>query len=402
MNPRRCRINSRWRWRRREALRTRPEIQAALAKVRIAEAEGDQARLLPNPIFTLVIRFRHEQPIITPGVTEDLLAILTRPARSHVSDARLRAATADALSAVLMTVSEVQSTYVAVRTIDEELAVFVERSRIIDRLADVARTRLQAGEGTRLDVLTLDVQRLQLEATAADKQLERASSGWHWRICWVGPRGMPIGSWPRGMPRRRSPGPKRHGSRRPWRAGPKSNPNSGNWRRWAMNSTLARWSSWDGLSIGAEAEKDIVWSAGPAIAAGIPLFDTGVARRDKAGAAVMAARHELVGARRGAVEDVRKALATFRLAQTALAKTRDELLPLQNQRREQSEAAYRAGETDLTTLLIAEQDLQDTREKLIELREKSSVAYINLQKSVGGSNVAGTLDRGPATQPARN
>ena len=45
-------------------------------------------------------------------------------------------------------------------------------------------------------------------------------------------------------------------------------------------------------------------------------------------------------------------------------------------------------EADLTTLLIAEQDLQDTREKVIELREKASVAYIKLQKSVGGSNVA--------------
>src|SRR5437879_4270518 len=39
----------------REALRSSPEIQTALAKVRVAEAEADQARLLPNPVFTLVV-----------------------------------------------------------------------------------------------------------------------------------------------------------------------------------------------------------------------------------------------------------------------------------------------------------------------------------------------------------
>src|SRR5947209_918610 len=62
----------------REALRVSPEIQAALAKVRVAEAEANQSRLLPNPVLTVVVRFRQESPIVTPTIAEDLLSILQR------------------------------------------------------------------------------------------------------------------------------------------------------------------------------------------------------------------------------------------------------------------------------------------------------------------------------------
>ena len=34
-----------------------PRIQAALARVRMAEADANQARLLPNPILTIDVRF---------------------------------------------------------------------------------------------------------------------------------------------------------------------------------------------------------------------------------------------------------------------------------------------------------------------------------------------------------
>src|SRR5437588_4457377 len=38
------------------ALAHDPRVQASLAKVRIAEAEANQARLLPNPILTIDVR----------------------------------------------------------------------------------------------------------------------------------------------------------------------------------------------------------------------------------------------------------------------------------------------------------------------------------------------------------
>ena len=123
----------------------------------------------------MVVRFRQESPIVTPTIAEDLLSILQRPRHIDAADQRLRVATADALAVVLTTIAEVQDTYLAVRAIDDELAVFAERQKLIARLSEVARSRRNAGEGTRLDVLTLDVQRIRLEGDIADKQLERSA-----------------------------------------------------------------------------------------------------------------------------------------------------------------------------------------------------------------------------------
>ena len=164
-------------------------------------------------------------------------------------------------------------------------------------------------------------------------------------------------------------------------------------RLWELSAlgdeaALARWAALEGTQLGAEAEKDVHWSVGPAVSLPLPLFDLGGAKRAKIEAEVIGARHELAQVRRQVIEDVRKAFTTFNLAQAALTRMRDVLSPLQVQRRALAEAAYRAGEADLTTLLLAEQDLQETQQKVIELREKAYLAYLQLLKAAGGAGAA--------------
>jgi outer membrane protein TolC len=72
---------------------------------------------------------------------------------------------------------------------------------------------------------------------------------------------------------------------------------------------------------------------------------------------------------------------------------------LQQQQLDLAQKAYRAGETDLTTLLLAETDYQLTLSKVIELREKLAVARFKLQRAAGGAAIAASLTA-PATQPA--
>ncbi len=372
----------------RQALTSSPEIQSALAKVRIAEADADQSRLLPNPVVTLVVRFRHESPIITPSIAEDLVAILRRPAAVRAADKHLRAVTADALIVVLNTIVEAQETFVAVRSNEDVFVVLAERLKLIEKLADVARSRKNAGEGTRLDVLTLDAQRVQLEADVAIKELARVQD----RLTLARVLGRPSGATDWVLEAWNPPARLEVGEPALITSALKARPEiqSKLWELSALQDevALARWSPFVTAQVGAEAEKDIVWSGGPAVSAPLPIFDLGNSRRDRVKAEVIGARHELAQARRLVVEDVRKANATFQLAQTALAKTRDQLLPLQEQRHEQAQASYRAGEADLTTLIIAEQDLQDAKEKVIELRQKAAVAYLRLVKAVGGGDMS--------------
>ena len=349
-----------------------------------AEADSDQARLLPNPVFTFVLRFRHESPVVTPSVAEDLLAILRRPAAvSTAADYRLRAATAAAVGALLAVAAEAQETYLSARAVDEELVVLADAKKLIDRLSAVAQSRLRAREGTRLDALTLDGRQL-LETTIADKELERVQT----RLSLGRLLGRPSGTidW---VLQPWTPPPAIANEGAYLKAAMLSRPElqSKLWELSALGdeASLARWGNWDGLLVGAEAERDVTWSGGPAIAAPLPLFDLG-GGLDKVIAEVIGA-DQLANMRREVIESVRKAYATYVGSQRQLAQIRDRLAPLQERRRDLAESAYKAGETDLTTLLLAEQDLQETREKLVELAEKAAVSYVTLQKSTGGARV---------------
>jgi cobalt-zinc-cadmium efflux system outer membrane protein len=158
----------------RRALATHPDIQAALSRVRAAQAEVDQAALFPNPVLSVSIRGAFEgKTAIEAGLAEDLVAFLTRPGRISAADSRLRAASAPAVSTTLDVLADVQQRYAAVLARDELMPVLEERRRLLARLLSLAESRLRRGEGTRLDVTTLNAQRVQLEVEVKEEQLAR-------------------------------------------------------------------------------------------------------------------------------------------------------------------------------------------------------------------------------------
>jgi outer membrane protein TolC len=127
----------------------------------------------------------------------------------------------------------------------------------------------------------------------------------------------------------------------------------------------------------------------------IPLLDWGQARRAKLQAQQIEARHRLTQSRRQVVEEVRRAVEALRASQAALQKVRTELIPLADQRREQAEASYKNGFADITAVLLAEQEAQAARAKLIELQQKVSSARFRLQRAAGGP-----ADVSASTQPS--
>jgi len=173
-------------------------------------------------------------------------------------------------------------------------------------------------------------------------------------------------------------------------------------RRWelaalASEAELARWSLFDPAEIALMSQRDPDWQLGPSISAPLPIFDNGSAKRDKAAAAQIDAAHQLVATQRQVVEEVRRTYAALTSARAAVSRINDQLLPLLEQRREQAETAYKAGVCYLATLLLAQDSLQSTRFKLIELREKSLVARVKLERAAGGPGAAATVN--PASRP---
>lgn len=375
------------------ALANSPEIQAALARVRAAEADAQQARLLPNPIVSITVRprFGPESAIISPAISEDLISILERPRTASAADHRLRAVSGEALTEVLNTLAEVQERYADVQAGEAQLAVLGERRKLLDRLLGLSRARLKVGEGSRLDVTTVEAQSENLQFEIAQQRIDLNES----RLSLARLIGQPGGRtdwqlspW--------APPPHIDSPQRAWLAcALRSRPEiqSSIWELSALGDdvALARFAPWDGATIGVESERDVEWSVGPSVSFPLPLFDMGQEKKAKAVAAVIEGRHKLTQTKRQVVEDVRKAYDTFIATQAVLSDARSKLLPLQQAQQRLAEAAYQAGESDLTTLLIAQEALEDTNAKLVEFEQKTAVAFVRLQRAAGGPGAAANL-----------
>lgn len=374
----------------RRAATTDAGLQAALARVRIALAEADQARLLPNPVLNFILKFPEHggTPAIEAELTGDIVSILQIPRRSSAADRRLRAACEDAVTTALDVVADAREQYASVQALDELMPVLEERRRLLDKLLQLAHDRLDAGEGTRSDVTTLEAQRIELEVEIAESRLQQRDA----RLRLARLIGQPSSEAAWALDEWQSPQRNIAGEAAWIDAALIHRPElrAIEWELAALgdDAALTRFAPFDGGSGGIKADRDGEWAAGPSITTPIPLFDIGQAKRAKATAQQIEARHKLTQARRQVVEDVRRAYQSFAATQGNLNRVSQELLPLQEQRRSQAEAAYRAGQTDIAALILTEQGLQSSFAKRVELEQATTLSLVRLERAVGGSGIA--------------
>ena len=81
-----------------------------------------------------------------------------------------------ALVTVLDVMAEVQEAYASARSVDAEIENARQRRERLQRLRDLAQKRLDAGEATRLDVLTLDAQLMQADLEMSDFEMQRVTT----------------------------------------------------------------------------------------------------------------------------------------------------------------------------------------------------------------------------------
>ncbi|MFO1010535.1 MAG: TolC family protein [Planctomycetota bacterium] len=385
----------------RRAVTSDPGLQAALARVHVALAHADQERLLPNPVLSVVFRAGEGSPQIEASFVQEFVQALQRPTRASAADNRLRAVAADAVVTALDVISEVQERYVDAQTSATLLPLLEERLGLVERLVTTSQARLDAGEGTRSDVVTLQAQRVELQVSIDRARLEDRTG----RLRLARLVGEPssaatweLDPWTAPELRRRS---ERDWTDAALTARPEIQALA--WRLKALGdeAALVRLLPWEGATAGLEAQSDGGWQIGPSISAPLPLFDSGDARRAVNTAEQLEARHELTLAKRLVVEEVRVAYQALAASTANLARIDRELIPLQRQRRQLAEDAYRAGQTDVTPLFLAEQDLRVAQTQAIEVEAQAARALVRLQRAVGGPGVAERLaEAGSAVVPS--
>jgi cobalt-zinc-cadmium efflux system outer membrane protein len=371
----------------RRAVTSDPRIQGALARVRLAMAEADQARLLPNPVLDLVLRWGPGKPNVEVSMAQELVRAFQIPTLSSAADNRMRRTAADAVTAALDVTAEVQEAYAAAQASDRLVPVIEDGIDSVRRLAGIARSRLAAGEGVRGDVTTLEAQLEALEVEAATERIRGREN----RLRLARLVGEPSGSatwildpW--------SPPDAVVEDERVWiDLALKHRPEvqSIAWELAALGDgyALTRLLPWEGAGAGIDVQKGDDWFAGPSISTPLPVFDAGEARRSGATAAQMEIRHALTLARRRVVEDVRVAHRALEGNIAVLRRIRDRLIPLELQRRGEAEQAFRAGQTDVTPLHLAEQGLRAVQAAAIDVEREATIARVRLHRAVGGPGV---------------
>lgn len=382
------------------ALRHDPEIQAAMARVRQAQADAQQTRLWPNPVLSVAVRIPEGggKSVIDASVTAELLSLVSRPGRISAADHRLRKSTADALTVVLDTLVTVQSQYLKAQSLAERVQIGKARQEALSELVQVIEARFNAGEATRLDVLTVQSElvslRTELIALKSEERQARlalarmigeptAAADWQFDP-WTKPATLP-------------------NEESEWiRAALESRPElrAVVWELAALGQDMrvAKTSVFDSGEVGVEAERDGNWSIGPAASVPLPLFDFGQAQQAMVEAKIIEQRHELTRIERQVVERVRVTFEQLRSSRQSLDVAERELVPLQEQRLEQARNAYRAGVADVLAVRVAEQDLQQALAARVGLQEQVSQAHFELVRAVGGAGIASRLPAGvPAT-----
>lgn len=390
----------------RRAVTTDPGLQAALARVRIAAAEADQARLLPNPVVFVVVRWGAGTPQVEASFVQDFVQALQIPTRASAADNRLRAAAAGAISTALDVASDARRAYTEAQAASALVPALEQRLAAVDHMASIANDRAAVGEGAAADAATLEAQRISLQVDIARARLAEREA----RIRLARTVGQPSapGDWrlePWSMPSG-DLGPESAWIETALRHRPELQ--AIDWRLQALGDDkvlahLLPWDEeeallplpnpWEPTSVGADFQKQDGSAIGPSIATPLPIFDSGQARRARIVAEIQEARHERTGLRRRAVEEVRVAYQTMLAGEANLRLIRDELIPLQQRRRALAEDSYRLGESEALALFAAEQDLQAAQAQAIETGLLAQRAYIELQRSVGGAAIAASIQR---------
>ena len=371
------------------AVRQSPTLQIALTEVRAAEANARQSRLLPNPVLSIVFR----QPngsgstVIETGLSADLLSVLQTPRRIRAADNQLRAASARAIGAALDVIADTKKSYHAANVLRQEVALLEQGTGHIDRLLQIAQHRLDAGEGTRLDVATLEARRAETRIDLQERRLKLTRE----RLTLARLLGQPSGdtAWQQTTP---LPVAASAWPEADWLAAALRNRPEIQADRWQLaalgdSQALARLALFESSAAGLDAEREGDWSLGPSLAVTLPLFDWGQARRAKARALAIAARHRLTQTVRRTVQEVRQAHAAQSKLAAAAAQAREQLTPLQQQRVALARAVYESGQSEITPLLLAELDLQKAQLQTVQLELRAAAAGIELRRASGGATV---------------
>ncbi len=372
------------------ALSTNPGLLAQAQSIAAARADVAQAGLLPNPVLGVTIGFPGggEQNITAFSVSlvQQLAALWTRGDRVAAAEGELDGAILELVDAALDLSARVRIAHARAMNADRVAALTHEHAALLDRLVTVAQHRIDAGEGTRLDLTRIQLVRRTLEAEARAADLERLTA----RLELLALMGMadaptefalaPAPASAEALPDDRAA--------MDLAAHQRLDVAIADARLRSAVATLgqARGERIPEIEAGVEFSSDDErrQEIGPVIGVEIPIFDTGDAGVAKAAAGARAAEHAARQARQRAFAESRAALARARAADDIAAFTREQMVSLSGENLDLARSAVASGQADTTVLMEAQREVIQANLGLAQAELRAVEARIALARALGG------------------
>ncbi len=373
------------------ALAEDAEVRSLMERVREARADLVQQGLLPNPVLNVELAWPIEDgggTKVAVGLTQQLVALLTRGDRMLAAEDELSATVLDLSEKAMQTAARARMAHARARHARARLEPVRREVQLADDALAAARSQRAAGQATALDVHERQVAALATRMMLKDREADvRARDRELAAIV-----GVPehAGRMELGEPVMESGAVIGDESAALQRALAQRLDVAASAARAQAALVLARVApseAFADLSAGAGFERtdDGRKELGPAISVPIPIFDTGAALKAKAEAIARQAEWQAIGVRRSAIAEVRSAWSEHELARARLRTAESEMMELASEGIRLAESSAQAGEADRLALITAKISAESARLQVIDARERAELAWIDLWRAVGGN-----------------
>lgn len=387
------------------ALRNNPAVRAGLAQVAQSRADLVQSGLLPNPVLAIGTGWPlpggDAQFTFGVGVMQQLMALLQRDDRMAAADAELRARVLSLSDLALTTAADARAAHARVLFAQRGLDLARGAVDVSERAVAAEQQRVAAGESTSLSINRHQILLRRLQSQVRSRELDLALRKRE-LLAVIGAPGAPAEWSARSDDAATDPPldldePAAVTLALDQRLDVAA---AGAERRAALARVgIEETGRYGDFSIGAfytltDAGNN---ELGPSLEIPIPIFDTGDARIAGARAALIGADEAFAQVRNRATVEVRLAYVRARSLHAEAYEYQVRVVEIAEQNMTLAQKSFKAGEADTTTILNVEENLVETRARLLELQEESALAAIELRRAAGGSLRPLAPEAGPAS-----
>ncbi|MFQ5748630.1 MAG: TolC family protein [Planctomycetota bacterium] len=364
-------------------------LRGELENIASARADLVQSGLLPNPVLSASLGHSKVGTAVSFGLIQELNDLLLRPQRKKAAAAALRGQVLSVSDLALRLVTDVRDTHARVVHGQRGIALTHSHIELVRRGIAVAEKRLQAGEGTQLDVNRLTQELLSLQADLVEQRLglqtarrsllkllgmADASADWEAEDTGQAADGSSISiSESEAMKRAAQQRLDVQAARAAFEQ-----------RRHELSAETLGAIPDVSLGPSYESDEDNLKFLGGDLEVEIPIFDTNRARIAKARSELRKAKAEADQVIQAAVNQTRSAWLAWQSKVQQVKFFRDRVLTLARENLALSQRSFRAGQVDLTVVLDTQREVIQAEFKLNSLELDAATSLADLEYAAGG------------------